>query len=139
MCLQSAPITEKPLVATMGVCEEKTLVETAFVLVQKGRVLSYQQPIMPTKSVNMHQDCPSYPPLPLGEYRLDPTKCMHVCTEEEHFHIKSLMITLNMAYKIEAATQESKQQNRSGISYVGLLPSPRGWTSFILMCICQST
>ncbi|XP_016314932.1 uncharacterized protein LOC107667722 [Sinocyclocheilus anshuiensis] len=99
-------ITEKPLVATMGICEEKTLVETAFGLAQKGSVLSYQQPIMPTKSVNMHQDYPCYQPLPLGEYRLDPTKCVHVCTEEEHFHLKSMMITLDMAYQIEAATRE---------------------------------
>lgn len=99
-------ITEKPLVATMGICEEKTLVETAFGLAQKGSVLSYQQPILPTRSVNLHQDCPPFPPLPLGQYRLDRTECVHVCTEEEHFHLKSLMVTLDMAYKIEAATRE---------------------------------
>ncbi|KAF4103617.1 hypothetical protein G5714_016500 [Onychostoma macrolepis] len=92
--------------------KENTLVETAFGLAQKGSVLSYQQPIMPTKSVNMHQDCPSYPRLPLGEYRLDPTKCMCVCTEEEHFHLKSLMITLDMAYKIDAATREQTAEEQ---------------------------
>ncbi|XP_051560587.1 uncharacterized protein LOC127444949 [Myxocyprinus asiaticus] len=99
-------ITEKPLVATMGICDEKTLVEIASGLAQNGSVLSYQQPILPTKSVNMHQDPQPYPPLPLGEYRLDPTECVHVCTEEEHFHLKSLIVTLDMAYKIEAATRE---------------------------------
>ncbi|XP_051553961.1 uncharacterized protein LOC127440904 [Myxocyprinus asiaticus] len=71
-----------------------------------GSVLSYQQPILPTKSINMHQDPPPYPPLPLGEYRVHPTECVHVCTEEEHLHLKSLIVTLDMACKIEAATRE---------------------------------
>lgn len=99
-------ITEKPPAATMGISDEKTLVEAAFGLAQKGSVLSYQQPIFPSKSFKMYQDSPPYPPLPLGEYRLAPTECVHVCTEEEHFHLKSLMVTLIMAYKIEAATRE---------------------------------
>ncbi|CAM4733060.1 unnamed protein product [Leuciscus chuanchicus] len=99
-------IREKPLAATMGISDEKTLVETAFGLAQRGSVLSYQQPVLPTKLVNMHQDPPPYPPLPIGEYRLAPTYCVHVCTEEEHFQLKSLNVTLDMAYKIEAATRE---------------------------------
>uniref|UniRef100_A0A8C4NPZ3 YqaJ viral recombinase domain-containing protein n=1 Tax=Dicentrarchus labrax TaxID=13489 RepID=A0A8C4NPZ3_DICLA len=99
-------ISEKPLAATMGISDEKTLVETAFGLAQRGSVLSYQQPVLSTKSVKMHQDPPPYPPLPIGEYRLAPTDCVHVCTEEEHFHLKSLNVTLDMAYKIEAATRE---------------------------------
>ncbi|XP_039670274.1 uncharacterized protein LOC120567383 [Perca fluviatilis] len=99
-------IREKPLAATMGISDEKTLVETAFGLAQRGSVLSYQQPVLPTKSVKMHQDPPPYPPLPIGEYKLAPTDCVHVCTEEEHFHLKSLNVTLDMAYKIEAATRE---------------------------------
>ncbi|XP_044188127.1 uncharacterized protein LOC122967508 [Thunnus albacares] len=103
---QDFDITEKPLAATMSISDEKTLVETAFGLAQKENVLLYQQPILPTKSVKMHQDPPPNPPLPLGEYRLAPTECVHVCTEEEHFHLQSLMVTLDMAYKIEAATRE---------------------------------
>ncbi len=99
-------ITEKPRAATMAISKEKTLVETTFGLAQKGSVLSYQHPILPTKSVKMHQDPPPYPPLPLWEYRLDPTVCVHVCTEEEHFHLESLMVTLEMAHKIEAPTRE---------------------------------
>ncbi|KAK7117089.1 hypothetical protein R3I94_022593 [Phoxinus phoxinus] len=99
-------IGEKPLAATMGISDEKTLVETALGLAQRGSELSYQQPVMPTKSVKMHQDHPPYPPLPVGEYRLAPTDCVHVCTEEEYFHLKSLNVTLDMAYKIEKATRE---------------------------------
>ena len=99
-------IKEKPLVATVGISDEKTLVETAFGMAQKGSVLSYQLPILPTKSVKMHQDAPPYPPLPPEEYRLHPTQCVHVCTQEEHFFLKSLTVTLDMAYKIEAATRE---------------------------------
>ncbi|KAJ8367439.1 hypothetical protein AAFF_G00317870 [Aldrovandia affinis] len=54
----------------------------------------------------MHQDAPPYLPLPLGEYRLAPTVCVHVCTEEEQFHLKSLTVTLDMARKIEVSTRE---------------------------------
>ncbi|XP_049333757.1 uncharacterized protein LOC111190676 [Astyanax mexicanus] len=97
---------EQPLVATMGISDEKTLVETAFGMAQKGSVLSYQLPILPTKSVKMHHDAPSYPSLPLGDYRLLPTDCVHVCTQEEHFFLKSLTVTLDMANKIELATRE---------------------------------
>ncbi|KAJ8367437.1 hypothetical protein AAFF_G00317850 [Aldrovandia affinis] len=99
-------VTEKPLIASMGISDEKTLVQTALGLAQKGSVLSYQQPILPTKSVSMHQDAPPYLPLPLGEYRLAPTVCVHVCTEEEQFHLKSLTVTLDMARKIEVSTRE---------------------------------
>lgn len=85
-------ISDKPLVATMAISDEKTLTETAFGLAQKGSVLSYQQPILPSRSVKMHQDPPPYPLLPLVESRLAPTECVHVCTEEEHFHLESLKV-----------------------------------------------
>lgn len=87
-------ISDKPLVATMATSDEKTLTETAFGLAQKGSVLSYQQPILPSRSVKMHQDPPPYPLLPLVESRLAPTKCVHVCTEEEHFHLESLKVEM---------------------------------------------
>ncbi|KAL7376583.1 hypothetical protein ABVT39_011124 [Epinephelus coioides] len=38
--------TEKPLAATMGISDEKTLIETAFGLAQKDDVL--QKPVIPT-------------------------------------------------------------------------------------------
>lgn len=73
-------VTEKSLAASMVISDEKTLVEIAFGLAQNGSVLSYQQPILPTKSVKMHQDPPPDPLLPLGEYKLALTECVHVCT-----------------------------------------------------------
>ncbi|KAI4884811.1 hypothetical protein NFI96_026067, partial [Prochilodus magdalenae] len=68
---QDFDIKEKP---QLWASVMKTLVETAFGMAQKGSVLSYQLPILPTKSVKMHQDAPPYPPLPPEEYRLHPTQ-----------------------------------------------------------------
>ncbi|KAM9322940.1 tripartite motif-containing protein 16-like [Pholidichthys leucotaenia] len=79
-------ITEKPLAATVVNSDEKPLVETAFGLAQKGSVLSYQQPILPTK--------------------LAPTECVHVCTEEEHLLLQSVTVSLDMAHRIEVATRD---------------------------------
>ncbi|MED6243932.1 hypothetical protein ATANTOWER_030516 [Ataeniobius toweri] len=84
-------VTDRPLAANMRISNEETPVETALGLAKKGSVLSYQQPILTTNSVEIHQDHPPYPSLPLSEHRMDPTKCVHVCTEEEHFHL--LLIT----------------------------------------------
>lgn len=39
---QDFDVMEKPLAATVGITVEKTLVEIAFGLAQKGSVLSYQ-------------------------------------------------------------------------------------------------
>lgn len=97
---------EKPVVANMGISDEKTLVETVFGLAQKGSILSYQQPISQSKYINIHIDPSPYPAMPLVDYSLSPTECVHVCTEQEHFHINSLMVTLDMAHKIEVATRE---------------------------------
>lgn len=99
-------LSEKPLVTTMGITSEKTMVETAFGLAQRGSVLSYQQPLMPTRVITLHEDAPAYPALPLEDYRLAPTECVHMCTEREHFHLCSLMVTQDMAHKIEAATRD---------------------------------
>lgn len=90
----------------MSISDGHTLVETALGLAQKVSVLSYQQSLLPTKSVRIHKDPPSYPSWPLSEYSLDPTECVHVCTEEEHVHLKSLIVTVDMAHKIESARRE---------------------------------
>ena len=50
---------EKPLAATMGITVEKTLVETVF-----GSVLSYQQPVVPSKIITIHKAEPPYPAMP---------------------------------------------------------------------------
>ena len=99
-------IEERPLIATMSISAEKSLVETSFGLAQKGSVLSYQQPILPTKLIKIHMDAPPFPKLPTDIYRLAPTDCVHELTEEENLHLKSLNVTLEIARKIEVATRE---------------------------------
>lgn len=100
-------IEERPLIATMAISAEKTLVETSFSLAQKGSVLSYQQPILPTKVVTIHMDAPPFPKLPIDNSQLPPTGMQELTlTDEQKFHLKSLTVTLEMARKIEEATRE---------------------------------
>lgn len=75
---QDFDVMEKPLAATMGITVEKTLVETAFELAQKGSVLSYQQPVVPSKLITIHKDAPPYPAMPQEDYRLSKTVCVCV-------------------------------------------------------------
>lgn len=97
-------LEERPLIATMVISDEKTLVETSLGLAQKGSLLSYQQPILPTKVINIH--APPFTQLPINDYRPAPTDWAHELTEEQHFHLKSLNVTFEMARKIEVATRE---------------------------------
>ena len=100
-------IEERPLIATMAISPEKTLVETSFGLAQKGSVLSYQQPILPTKVITIHMDAPPFPKLPIDDYQLPPTDMLELSlTDEQNFHLKSLTVTLEMTRKIEEATRE---------------------------------
>ena len=85
-------ICDRPVVTTMGISVEKTLVESNFGLVQKGSVLSYHQPITPSRSVITHHNAPPYPQLPLADSTLAPTECIHVNTEEEYLHLESLKV-----------------------------------------------
>lgn len=82
-------LEDKPLVTTMNMSPEKPLVESAFGLVQEGSILSYQQPVLTSWYIKLH-NAPSNPPLPLEGYNLAPSKCIFVCTEEELLHLKSL-------------------------------------------------
>ncbi|CAB1351236.1 unnamed protein product, partial [Coregonus sp. 'balchen'] len=59
---------DKPLVTTMVMTVDRPLVESAFGLVQKGSVLSYQQPKLATKHIKVHKDAPPNPSLPLVDY-----------------------------------------------------------------------
>ncbi|KAK7136687.1 hypothetical protein R3I93_016893 [Phoxinus phoxinus] len=96
---------DKPLVTSMNMSPDKPLVESAFGLVQEGSALSYQQPVLTSRYITLH-DAPSTPPLPLEGYYLAPSKCMFVCTEEELLHLQSLNTPLDTAQKIEEATRE---------------------------------
>ncbi|XP_051954592.1 uncharacterized protein LOC127624027 [Xyrauchen texanus] len=89
----------------MNMTAEKPLVECAFGLVQEGSALSFQQPLLTSRYITLH-DAPPSPPLSLEGYYLAPTECTFVCSEEQSLHLQSLNMTLDMAQKIEAVTRD---------------------------------
>ncbi|KAL7859093.1 hypothetical protein SRHO_G00142400 [Serrasalmus rhombeus] len=99
-------LEDKPPVTTMGMAPHKPAVQCAFGMVQEGSVLSYQQPVLPSRHITLHPDVPSTPLLPLKDHHLDAPTCAFVCTEQELFHLKSLEVSLDMAHKIEMSTRE---------------------------------
>lgn len=96
---------DMPLVTTMGMSIDKPLVDSEFGLVQRGSVISYQQPKLLTQCTELHKNAPVPPCLPLITHQLSPTECVWVCTEEEHLHIESLQLSIEMAHKIELSTR----------------------------------
>ena len=95
-----------PLVATMDMSVEKRLVESQFGLVQRGSVLSYQLPILPTRHMVLHPNAPPPPRLPLEDHKMSASECEWVCTEEEHLHLLSLQLSMEMAHKVEEGTRD---------------------------------
>ncbi|XP_063043972.1 uncharacterized protein LOC134438351 [Engraulis encrasicolus] len=105
------PPEDRPLITKMGIGTDKRLVESAFGLVQRGSVLSYQQPKRDSRSTEVHPHAPPPPSLPLASHQLSPTESVWVCTEEEQLHLQSLQLTMEMAHKIECSTRaQSKDQ-----------------------------
>lgn len=98
-------LEDKPLANTMNMTAEKPLVESAFEMVQEGSALSFQQPLLTSRYISLH-DAPPSPPLPLEGYYLAHTECTFVCSEEESLHLQSLNMILDMAQKIEEATRD---------------------------------
>ncbi|XP_063741859.1 uncharacterized protein LOC134865936 [Eleginops maclovinus] len=113
-------VEDRPLVTTMNIGPDKPLVESAFGLVQKGSVLSYQQPALTSQHIALHHDTPPTMHLPLEGYDVLPSDCMFVCSEEELLHLSSIALTIEMAHKIEEATRE-----QSSCSEWHLLRRPR--------------
>ncbi|XP_049447574.1 uncharacterized protein LOC125898014 isoform X2 [Epinephelus fuscoguttatus] len=111
-------IEDRPLVTTMNMGPDKPLVESAFGLVQRGSILSYQKPALTSRYITLHHDVPPTPHLPLEDYNILPSDCVFVCSEEELLHLSSL--TMEMAHKIEEATRE-----QSSCSEWYLLRRPR--------------
>ncbi|CAM4715466.1 unnamed protein product [Leuciscus chuanchicus] len=73
-----------PLVTTMGISAEVPLVQSAFGAVQAGSVLSFQlKPPEMLEIINI-SDAPAQPSIPIQSYRLEPTTCAYVLSEEEH-------------------------------------------------------
>lgn len=95
-----------PLVTTMGMSAEVPLVQSAFGAVQAGSVLSFQQKPPEMREIINIPDAPAQPSLPIQSYRLEPTTCAYVLSEEEHVYMKSLQVSFHMAHRIEAATRE---------------------------------
>ena len=95
-----------PLAASMGMTAEMTLVESQFGLVQRGSVLSYQSPKLPTRYIEIHPNAPPSPRLPLEAHNMSASECQWVCTEEEHLHVLSLQLSMEMAHKIEEGTRD---------------------------------
>ncbi|XDV37930.1 hypothetical protein PO909_007468 [Leuciscus waleckii] len=87
---------DMPLVTTMGMSIDKPLVDSEFGLVQRGSVISYQQPKLLTQCTELLKNAPGPPCLPLITHQLSPTECVWVCTEEEHLHIQSLQLSIEM-------------------------------------------
>ena len=58
------------MVTTMGMSTTKTLAESEFGPVQRGSVLSYQQPKLLSKNIVWHQNAPPSPNLPLKAHKL---------------------------------------------------------------------
>ncbi|KAJ8016002.1 hypothetical protein DPEC_G00002600 [Dallia pectoralis] len=101
-----------PLITTMAINADVPLVDSAFGKVQEGSPISYQHPLPVSRVVVRHPDAPPPPPLPVDGYRLEPTSCQFVCSHQQHFHLQSLVTTVDMARKIEVATRE--QSNTVG-------------------------
>ena len=76
-------LQDRPMVTTMGMSATKTLAESEFGPVQRGSVLSYQQPKLLSKNIVLHPNAPPSPNLPLEAHKLSTTEGVWVCTEEE--------------------------------------------------------
>nr|XP_055076863.1 uncharacterized protein LOC129456058 [Misgurnus anguillicaudatus] len=96
---------DMPLVTKMVMSIDKPLVDSEFGLIQRGSIISYQQPKLQTQCTELHKNAPGPPCLPLITHQLSPTECVWVCTEEEHLHIQSLQLSIEMAHKIELSTR----------------------------------
>ncbi|XP_076134557.1 uncharacterized protein LOC143117005 [Alosa pseudoharengus] len=103
---QDIPADLAPMITTMSISNDVPLVDSMFGRVQEGSVLSYQMPAKVVPRTFPHKDAPSPPQLPLSDYRLGPSNCTFVYTEQQHYHMASLETSLEMAHQIEISTKE---------------------------------
>ncbi|KAJ0061630.1 hypothetical protein NL108_005749, partial [Boleophthalmus pectinirostris] len=106
---QDFSTADRPMICSMGINVDVPLVDSVFGKVQLGSPLSYQQPAK-GKAQTFH-GAPSPPSLPLQDYRLQPSDCMFVCSRRQQLHLQSLEVSLDMAHKIEHATQEQSSSS----------------------------
>lgn len=103
---------DRPLVTSMGMSMDKPLVDSEFGLVQRGSEISYQQPKLQTRCMELHQSGPPPPCLPPVTHQLSPAECVWVCTEEQQLLLQSLQLSMEMAHKTESSTRaQSKDQD----------------------------
>ncbi|KAK0136704.1 hypothetical protein N1851_027112 [Merluccius polli] len=92
---------EAPMICTMGISSDISLVDSALGKVQVGSPLSYQQPATAKNDLSFHA-APPRPSLPLFGYKLQLSCCILVCTAPEQLHMKRLE-------KFECATREQSE------------------------------
>lgn len=99
-----------PLITTMGISGDFSLVDNAFGKVQEGSVLSYQLPAWSPHTCP-HTTAPPRQPLPLDGYRLGASECCFVLTHHQQLHMASLETTEVMAHQIEIGTRKQSTMN----------------------------
>ncbi|CAM4313665.1 unnamed protein product [Leuciscus chuanchicus] len=100
------PATLAPLITTMAISSDVPLVQSALGEVQEGSAIASQHPVAPTRTIQLHSDAPPPPLLPLADYRLEPTTCQFVCSEQQQLHLVSLQTSIEMARQVEASTRD---------------------------------
>ncbi|XP_041958540.1 activating transcription factor 7-interacting protein 1-like isoform X1 [Alosa sapidissima] len=100
------PANLAPLITTMAISSDVPLVQSALGEVQEGSAIASQHPVAPTRTIQLHSDVPPPPPLPLADYRLEPTACQFVCSVQQQLHLASLQTSIEMARQVEASTRD---------------------------------
>ncbi|XP_048106574.1 uncharacterized protein LOC125299368 [Alosa alosa] len=125
------PAELAPLITTLAISPDIPLVDSALGKVQEGSLIAMQHPVVVSRCIQYHPDAPPPPPLPLADYRLEPTTCQFVCSLQEQLHLVSLQTSWEAARQVEASTRdqslsaESKSKSKGKRS--GSLISSGSW------------
>ncbi|XP_041912133.1 uncharacterized protein LOC121677449 isoform X2 [Alosa sapidissima] len=97
-------LEDQPLVTTMNMRSDQPLVEIGIGLVQKGSVLSYQQPAQKTRYITHIHDTPPTPHLPLDGH--DDSRFREIC------HVKGQSSAESLADRIFKGTRQTADMKR---------------------------
>ncbi|XP_041951961.1 uncharacterized protein LOC121712059 isoform X2 [Alosa sapidissima] len=100
------PAELAPLITTLAISPDIPLVDSALGKVQEGSLIAMQHPVVVSRCIQYHPDAPPPPPLPLADYRLEPTTCQFVCSLQEQLHLVSLQTSWEAARQVEASTRD---------------------------------
>ncbi|KAG5273004.1 hypothetical protein AALO_G00171700 [Alosa alosa] len=95
-----------PLITTLAISPDIPLIDSALGKVQEGSLIAMQHPVVVSRCIQYHPDAPPPPPLPLADYRLEPTTCQFVCSLQEQLHLVSLQTSWEAARQVEASTRD---------------------------------